>query len=538
MTYAPTDKTESVRTPSHQESRASGNSQFVDNRSSTVSLRAMQQQMRNLPIVQSKSTQMVEEDESLQEMAPAQLIEGTSVAGSAPAEMPNNTGLPDNLKSGIESLSGMSMDHVKVHFNSDKPAQLNAHAYAQGSDIYVASGQEKHLPHEAWHVVQQAQGRVRPTMQMKRGVPVNDDAGLEHEADVMGERALSASKTTASQPIALQRMELNTEDDESSVIQGMFTFRVDTDDFTIKDPVYKRTFGKYLTGNSENKHVTADAVKDELWTGLEGLRIDAFAQKLLDIVEVYLALPGVDLIRAHVLDEDEEGVNAPVLDDGLNGPMRTNFAKFDEVHNELNHHASNVAAYKSKFLEGVNSDDEDNDIKSAAAFRIQNTSLMLIKNLDDFRDLMPLVNVVSGLQKRGSEKEAKAFLKTGIANAKVASENQALWAFFDFAAIDEIAANPIKDAIPWINIDKLKQAVAGNTNKILVNVTRADINNALAGIMLANHIRLTRLSYPAAADRAGFGTRVDVFNKLEAKDSPVDRAVVAGYAVGGWDWYN
>jgi len=98
----------------------------------------------------------------------------------------NDTGLPDRLKSGIESLSGMSMDHVKVHYNSPEPARLQAHAYAQGSEIHVAPGQERHLPHEAWHVVQQAQGRVRPTMQMKAGVNLNDDVGLEREADVMG----------------------------------------------------------------------------------------------------------------------------------------------------------------------------------------------------------------------------------------------------------------------------------------------------------------------------------------------------------------
>src|SRR5882757_9620912 len=100
----------------------------------------------------------------------------------------NRTGLPDNLKSGMEDLSGFSMDDVKVHYNSDKPAQLNALAYAQGSDIQIGSGQEKHLPHEAWHVIQQKQGRVQPTMQMKTGTAVNDDAGLEHEADVMGEK--------------------------------------------------------------------------------------------------------------------------------------------------------------------------------------------------------------------------------------------------------------------------------------------------------------------------------------------------------------
>lgn len=101
---------------------------------------------------------------------------------------PRRSGLPGQLKAGIESLSGISMDHVKVNYNSAKPAQLQAHAYAQGSEIHVGPRQERHLPHEAWHIVQQAQGRVRPTLQMKTGV-VNDDPSLEREADVMGEKA-------------------------------------------------------------------------------------------------------------------------------------------------------------------------------------------------------------------------------------------------------------------------------------------------------------------------------------------------------------
>jgi hypothetical protein len=115
---------------------------------------------------------------------------------------PNNTGLPDNLKSGIEALSGLSLDHVKVHYNSAQPAQLNALAYAQGSDIHLAPGQEQHLPHEAWHIVQQAQGRVKPTMQMKDGVPVNDDAGLEREADLMGAKAYAIGERSPNSDVA------------------------------------------------------------------------------------------------------------------------------------------------------------------------------------------------------------------------------------------------------------------------------------------------------------------------------------------------
>ena len=112
-----------------------------------------------------------------------------NAAQRAEAPRPNNTGMPDNLKSGIESLSGFSMDNVRVHYNSSKPATVQALAYTQGTDIHVAPGQEKCLPHEAWHVAQQMAGRVSPTTNIN-GMPMNDNAALEHEADVMGEEAV------------------------------------------------------------------------------------------------------------------------------------------------------------------------------------------------------------------------------------------------------------------------------------------------------------------------------------------------------------
>lgn len=102
----------------------------------------------------------------------------------------DNTNLPDNLRAGIENLSGVDMGGVNVHYNSARPAQLSALAYAQGNDIHLGPGQEKHLPHEAWHVVQQREGRVAPTTQLK-GEYINDDSTLEKEADTMGAKALS-----------------------------------------------------------------------------------------------------------------------------------------------------------------------------------------------------------------------------------------------------------------------------------------------------------------------------------------------------------
>jgi hypothetical protein len=139
-------------------------------------------------------------------------LEGGSAAPQAEASAeqiqtsaPNHTGLPDGLKAGVEALSGVSLDQVRVHFNSSRPAELSALAYAQGTDIHVGPGQEQHLPHEAWHVVQQMQGRVHSTTQAK-GVEINDDAGLEQEADEMGAKAVQMRQVSGAEAGApLQR---------------------------------------------------------------------------------------------------------------------------------------------------------------------------------------------------------------------------------------------------------------------------------------------------------------------------------------------
>ena len=180
----------------------------------------------------------------------------------------NSTGMPDDLKKGVENLSGHDMSDVKVHYNSDKPAQLQAHAYARGTDIHIAPGQEKHLPHEAWHVVQQKQGRVQPTMQMKGNVNVNDDAGLEKEADVMGQKALQL-KSNSQENLNHSQLEIN----------GVYQFKVDaihgatcptladtkgTDDYA--------TFVKNMNELGKTMKVTIDqTVTDQIWVKAMGI---------------------------------------------------------------------------------------------------------------------------------------------------------------------------------------------------------------------------------------------------------------------------
>jgi hypothetical protein len=127
-------------------------------------------------------------DESLSQLEPS------AHPGAGSAHMSNGTGLPGKLKTRIESLSGLSLDDVRVHFNSPRPTQLQAYAFTRGTEIHVAPGQERSLPHEAWHVVQQKKGRVKANGAIA-GMPLNDDRGLEQEADGMGKRAMNATET-------------------------------------------------------------------------------------------------------------------------------------------------------------------------------------------------------------------------------------------------------------------------------------------------------------------------------------------------------
>jgi len=88
-------------------------------------------------LLQSKFSDTVQREE----IDDDELLQGKFDASSTaqreeaiqPAE--NNTGMPDNLKNGIEALSGYSMDDVRVHYNSPKPVQLQALAYTQGTDL-------------------------------------------------------------------------------------------------------------------------------------------------------------------------------------------------------------------------------------------------------------------------------------------------------------------------------------------------------------------------------------------------------------------
>jgi hypothetical protein len=138
-----------------------------------------------------------------------------------PGETAKPTGIPRPLKTRFEALSGMNLSDVRVHYNSPKPAQFDAMAYTQGHDIFVSPGQERQLPHEGWHAVQQLQGRVQPTMQ-GNGESLNDDMHLEREAELMGTKALPAmpfTRDSGSQNVAASFTAPSVAHDAGRVIQ-------------------------------------------------------------------------------------------------------------------------------------------------------------------------------------------------------------------------------------------------------------------------------------------------------------------------------
>lgn len=156
-----------------QKSSSNGLMQMADNREVSSSQAAHQMMIDYSPRMATQRQKIAQTFE-----APLQRLE----------QPENKTGLPDHLKAGLEHLSGLSMDDVRVHYNSSKPAEIQAHAFTQGTDIHIAPGQEKHLPHEGWHVVQQVEQGVKPTHKVK-GSMINDELVLENEAERMGQVA-------------------------------------------------------------------------------------------------------------------------------------------------------------------------------------------------------------------------------------------------------------------------------------------------------------------------------------------------------------
>lgn len=132
--------------------------------------------------------------------------------------MPNLTGIPIQMKQDFERGSGLSFDDVRVHYQSEKPAALGSAAYTQGTQVYIGPGQERYLPHELGHVVQQKMGILKGTI-MHHGGPTNRDPSLEQEADRIAARRGSQSAESSLSEQQSEESSLSEQQSQTKSIQ-------------------------------------------------------------------------------------------------------------------------------------------------------------------------------------------------------------------------------------------------------------------------------------------------------------------------------
>lgn len=162
---------------------------------------ATQMQEEDDELLQGKfTTQMQGEDEEelLQGKFVSQLHADTEPI-SAPGGEPDHddkTGLPDDVRQGMEEAIGGNFSSVQFVTESKKAEEVGALAFTQGKNVEFAPGQFKPdttaglelIGHELTHVDQQEKGTVEPTMEIGEML-VNDDKSKETEADDKGKAA-------------------------------------------------------------------------------------------------------------------------------------------------------------------------------------------------------------------------------------------------------------------------------------------------------------------------------------------------------------
>lgn len=159
-----------------------------------------------------------------------------------------NKSLPSKLQSNMESSLGQDFSNVGIHTNSQKAVQMKARAFTQSEQIHFAPGEfnpgstsgQNLIGHEFTHIAQQRAGVVKPTKALKKGEMINDDRGLESEADNFGRKAARGEAVSKYRSASLgMRSSVRTAQAKSNVMQmaiDTFGGSWDTDEYkTVQD---------------------------------------------------------------------------------------------------------------------------------------------------------------------------------------------------------------------------------------------------------------------------------------------------------------
>ncbi|TRX59499.1 DUF4157 domain-containing protein [Fulvivirga sp. M361] len=172
--------------------------------------------------------------------------------------------LPHVIQKKMEESFNTDFSSVKIKTNSAQAKSFGALAFAQGENVHFAPGQfnpesskgQELIGHEFAHVVQQRQGRVQAGQSN-----INDDPGLEKEADTAGVRAARG------EPSAIGSIEQQATANSKGPIQGYFVDNIRSDNYRVADDlsatvkvgypnhVMYLASGKAATSNSALKSV-------------------------------------------------------------------------------------------------------------------------------------------------------------------------------------------------------------------------------------------------------------------------------------------
>ena len=152
------------------------------------------------PAFQLKADGVGSEDNNGSNAGIKQLKAPDFALSSSPMQQKGAEGGGGDIMSQMGQAMGTDFSGVKVHTDSNKATEMGALAYTQGEELHFAPGQynpasqsgKELIGHELSHVKQQREGRVQANTSIK-GQAVNNNAGLEKEADDLGKKAANFS---------------------------------------------------------------------------------------------------------------------------------------------------------------------------------------------------------------------------------------------------------------------------------------------------------------------------------------------------------
>lgn len=315
-------------------------------------------------------------------------------AASVPIGNTARQPLPTPLRQGVESLSGLDMSDVRVHHRSPRPTAIGAHAFAQGGDIHLAPGQERHLPHEAWHVVQQKQGRVQATGEAGDGLTLNDSPALEAEAEAMGARAGATARADPDQRPAIRPAPASSD----TPIQGYFTFvsnRFVYNEASLRLKIAEIKDFKSFFSKAEN----VDAVLAKLKAWAESDVNEGFKGKTYPAV-IKAAIKAVNEDRLKLAPT--EPIELPTLSetpfdpkDILSKPVDEKIERLKKIHRSASLNATELEDFRDRSQPQWLTHRDHPSVQYGIA---RTTNFMLGGTLpDDYRELIQLISIDLGI---------------------------------------------------------------------------------------------------------------------------------------------